>query len=152
MHLRRSVRANQPCHGGGRICWGVDVGGIGGANVPVRLPSAVLAALLVTAPVLAQAHLLCRVAYRTRDDLWVSITGKPDAKVWHEHDTATVFREHSLWWFTTPRNRAYPAVACIQRFTMASGGYAHLPVQADCGGGPHLACVALARDLSKAKW
>src|SRR5690242_21773178 len=100
----------------------------------------------------AQAHSLCGVSYRTRDDLWVSVTQKPDSRVWHAHDTATVFHKPNLWWFTTPRNRAYPTVACIRRFTMANGGYAHRPVQTDCGGAPKNRCLALARHLSKTKW
>jgi hypothetical protein len=111
-----------------------------------------LTALLVIAITTAQAQTLCHVSYRTTSGLQASLKRDQDCKVSDSTGMTTIFCERTLWWFPKTGEPAYPAAVCQQQFTRANGGYARLPVQADCRGTLRTTCAALAHNLSKAKW
>ena len=103
----------------------------------------------------AHASSLCGVAFAGRSDL--------DAKLRHQQArffvgegvTAALASSPTaltLWWFTEPKSRAYPAVACVEKRGTPDRGFVLGRGQVDCGGISAAECGRLRRDISRAKF
>ena len=58
----------------------------------------------------------------------------------------------TLWWLTTDRSRAYPAIACVEKVQSPAGGLAQQEAEVNCHGALETACKGLRRDIAKAKF
>ncbi len=118
----------------------------------------ILLCISLAGPETAQAsrqRTLCNVTFNGRADLNAKLREKR-ARFFAGRGVASVLASSpsglSLWWFTDPKSRAYPAIACVEKQATLGGGLVLKPGQVDCGAGDAAECNQLREHISRAKF
>lgn len=119
----------------------------------------VLLCLSLAAPEMVHAegaHELCGAKFNERSDL-IEKLQQEQAHFFRGKDITTALVSSpdaslTLWWFTEPQSRTYPAIACVEKSAAAEQGLVLRPGQVDCEGASAAECSRLKRDISRVKF